>query len=57
MVIESLAFEKVDVIALGLSSEFLWQIVLRYIQAGSISRYRDCLARILFTELAKTIRG
>lgn len=30
-------------IVLGLSSGFLWQIVLRYIQAGSIDRYHDCL--------------
>lgn len=40
MIIEQLEREKVDIIAIGLSSQRLWQVVLRYIHAG----YLKCAA-------------
>ena len=40
MIIDQLEREKVDVIAIGLSSQRLWQVVLRYIHAG----YLKCAA-------------
>ncbi|KAG0648383.1 hypothetical protein D0Z07_5561 [Hyphodiscus hymeniophilus] len=34
MILKLLVLDKADVVALGLSSQFLWQIVLRHIRAG-----------------------